>query len=78
MGRKWLCEHVGGCCGTTPEHIKAFADAMQGIAPRKLPKIKTAMRLSGLEPLNIDDESLFVNVGERNKRDWFGEIQTLN
>ena len=57
---------VGGCCGTTPEHIKAFADAMQGIAPRKLPEIKTAMRLSGLEPLNIDDESLFVNVGERN------------
>ena len=55
---------VGGCCGTTPEHIKAFADAMQGIAPRKLPEIKTAMRLSGLEPLNIDDESLFVNVGE--------------
>ena len=50
----------------TPEHIKAFADAMQGIAPRKLPEIKTAMRLSGLEPLNIDDESLFVNVGERN------------
>ena len=57
---------VGGCCGTTPEHIKAFVDAMQGIAPRKLPEIKTAMRLSGLEPLNIDDESLFVNVGERN------------
>ena len=57
---------VGGCCGTTPEHIKAFADAMKGIAPRKLPEIKTAMRLSGLEPLNIDDESLFVNVGERN------------
>ena len=48
---------VGGCCGTTPEHIKAFADAMQGIAPRKLPEIKTAMRLSGLEPLNIDDEA---------------------
>ena len=38
----------------------------KGIAPRKLPEIKTAMRLSGLEPLNIDDESLFVNVGERN------------
>ena len=57
---------VGGCCGTTPEHIKAFADAMQGIAPRKLPEIRTAMRLSGLEPLNIDNESLFVNVGERN------------
>ncbi|BFU61047.1 MULTISPECIES: methionine synthase [Rodentibacter] len=57
---------VGGCCGTTPEHIKAFADAMQGVKPRPLPEIKTAMRLSGLEPLTIDDESLFVNVGERN------------
>ena len=57
---------VGGCCGTTPEHIKAFADVVAGIKPRALPEIKTAMRLSGLEPLNIDDESLFVNVGERN------------
>ena len=57
---------IGGCCGTTPEHIKAFAEAVENIPPRKLPQIKTAMRLSGLEPLNIDDESLFVNVGERN------------
>ncbi|WP_443090292.1 methionine synthase [Basfia succiniciproducens] len=57
---------VGGCCGTTPEHIKAFAEAMQGVKPRPLPQIKTAMRLSGLEPLSIDDDSLFVNVGERN------------
>ncbi|WP_101774626.1 methionine synthase [Pasteurella oralis] len=57
---------VGGCCGTTPEHIKAFAEVTKGIKPRALPQLKTAMRLSGLEPLNIDDESLFVNVGERN------------
>ena len=57
---------IGGCCGTTPEHIKAFSEAVENIPPRKLPQIKTAMRLSGLEPLNIDDESLFVNVGERN------------
>ena len=57
---------IGGCCGTTPEHIKAFAEAVENIPPRKLPQIKTAMCLSGLEPLNIDDESLFVNVGERN------------
>lgn len=57
---------VGGCCGTTPEHIQAFAQAVQGIKPRPLPQIKTAMRLSGLEPLNIDESSLFVNVGERN------------
>lgn len=57
---------VGGCCGTTPEHIKAFSEALKDVKPRQLPTIKTAMRLSGLEPLNIDDESLFVNVGERN------------
>ncbi|WP_425432434.1 methionine synthase [Haemophilus paracuniculus] len=57
---------VGGCCGTTPEHIRAFSEAVKDCPPRALPQIKTAMRLSGLEPLTIDDESLFVNVGERN------------
>ena len=56
---------VGGCCGTTPEHIKAMADAVEGIAPRQLPEIEIACRLSGLEPLTISKESLFVNVGER-------------
>lgn len=56
---------VGGCCGTTPAHIQAIAQAVDGIAPRTLPVIKKACRLSGLEPLVIDDNSLFVNVGER-------------
>lgn len=56
---------VGGCCGTTPAHIKAIAEAMQNIAPRKIPDIPKKLRLSGLEPLNIGDDSLFVNVGER-------------
>ncbi|MCZ6889773.1 MAG: methionine synthase [Gammaproteobacteria bacterium] len=56
---------VGGCCGTTPEHIKAFADAIDGVAPRKIPERKRALRLSGLEPVEIDDTSLFVNIGER-------------
>lgn len=56
---------VGGCCGTTPEHIAAIAEAVANIAPRKIPKIKPACRLSGLEPFNIDENSLFVNVGER-------------
>lgn len=56
---------VGGCCGTTPAHIKAFAEALKGIAPRKIPPIPKACRLSGLEPLVIDKDSLFVNVGER-------------
>jgi len=56
---------VGGCCGTTPAHIKAIADAVRGIAPRKVPMLEKRTRLSGLEPLNIGDDSLFVNVGER-------------
>lgn len=56
---------VGGCCGTTPEHIAAISKAVEGVAPRKLPEIPVACRLAGLEPLNIGDDSLFVNVGER-------------
>ncbi|GAB1623699.1 methionine synthase [Agarivorans albus] len=57
---------VGGCCGTTPEHIKAMAEAVEGVKPRQLPEIDVACRLSGLEPLTITPETLFVNVGERN------------
>ncbi|MFZ4529820.1 MAG: methionine synthase [Undibacterium curvum] len=56
---------AGGCCGTTPAHIKAIADLLQTQAPRQLPQIAPAMRLSGLEPFTIDQDSLFVNVGER-------------
>ncbi len=56
---------VGGCCGTTPEHIKAIADAVTNTAPRTFSEQATACRLSGLEAFNIDEESLFVNVGER-------------
>ena len=56
---------IGGCCGTTPAHIQAFNEAIQNISPRKIPNIPKACRLSGLEPLVIDDQSLFVNVGER-------------
>ena len=56
---------AGGCCGTTPAHIKAIADALHDIAPRKIPDLPKMCRLSGLEPFNISDESLFVNVGER-------------
>jgi 5-methyltetrahydrofolate--homocysteine methyltransferase len=56
---------VGGCCGTTPEHIQAIAAAVKGLEPRSIPHIEGACRLSGLEPLTIDDNSLFVNVGER-------------
>ena len=56
---------IGGCCGTSPAFIKAIAEAVQGIAPRKIPSNPVECRLSGLEPFNIGDESLFVNVGER-------------
>nr|WP_027860661.1 methionine synthase [Marmoricola sp. URHB0036] len=60
-----LVNLVGGCCGTTPDHIAAIAKAVDGKAPREVPEIASAMRLSGLEPMNITADSLFVNVGER-------------
>ncbi|OSC39068.1 methionine synthase [Mycobacterium decipiens] len=60
-----LVNLVGGCCGTAPPHIAEIAKVVQGKPPRELPKIELATRLSGLEPLNITDESLFVNIGER-------------
>src|SRR6266849_1626173 len=56
---------VGGCCGTTPDHIRAIANAVRELPPRKPPAAEKKLRLSGLEPLSIGDESLFVNVGER-------------
>ncbi|MFA0566656.1 methionine synthase [Vibrio gallaecicus] len=56
---------IGGCCGTTPEHIRQMAEVVEGVKPRQLPDIPVACRLSGLEPLTISKESLFVNVGER-------------
>jgi 5-methyltetrahydrofolate--homocysteine methyltransferase len=56
---------LGGCCGTTPEHIHAIKNAVGGMQPRPVPEIAPACRLSGLEPLTIDASSLFVNVGER-------------
>jgi len=56
---------IGGCCGTGPEHIRAMAKAVEGIAPRPAPVRETMCRLSGLEPLHIDKNALFVNVGER-------------
>ncbi len=56
---------AGGCCGTTPEHIQALEKSLKAIAPRKIPVTRKKLRLSGLEALNVDEESLFVNVGER-------------
>lgn len=56
---------IGGCCGSSPDHIQAIVNAIKPYSPRPIPDIKPACRLSGLEPFNIDDDSLFVNVGER-------------
>jgi 5-methyltetrahydrofolate--homocysteine methyltransferase len=56
---------AGGCCGTTPDHIRAIAEELKSIPPRQVPQSDHRMKLSGLEPFFIDDESLFVNVGER-------------
>jgi 5-methyltetrahydrofolate--homocysteine methyltransferase len=56
---------VGGCCGTTPDHIGCIAEKAKGIAPRKIPEINEFLRLSGLEPVAITPESIFVNIGER-------------
>ena len=56
---------AGGCCGTTPPHIAAIADVMKTIVPRTVPQVPIAMRLAGLEPFTVDENSLYVNVGER-------------
>ncbi len=56
---------IGGCCGTTPAHIKAIADAVAGVKPRQRPENQHHCRLSGLEPLNLTEDSLFTNIGER-------------
>ena len=60
-----LVNLIGGCCGTTPEHVAALVAAAAGMPPRPIPALPPATRLAGLEPLTIDEESLFVNVGER-------------
>lgn len=65
FAKEGLLNIVGGCCGTTPQHIKAIASVIKNIPARKIPAIKKACRLSGLEPLVIDEQTLFVNIGER-------------
>jgi 5-methyltetrahydrofolate--homocysteine methyltransferase len=60
----WL-NITGGCCGTTPAHIKAIAETVAPFRPREVPKVEPKLRLSGLEPCNVGHDSLFVNVGER-------------
>ncbi|WP_413616541.1 methionine synthase [Halomonas cupida] len=65
FARSGLVNIIGGCCGSTPEHIAAIHAAIQELPPRALPERPMACRLSGLEPFNIEKGSLFVNVGER-------------
>ncbi|MCB1694411.1 MAG: homocysteine S-methyltransferase family protein, partial [Pseudomonadales bacterium] len=60
-----LVNIIGGCCGTTPEHIREFTELVKAYTPRAIPEAKRVCRLSGLEPFNIDEDSLFVNIGER-------------
>ena len=60
-----LVNIIGGCCGTTPAHIAAMREAIADCTPRQLPQLEPTLQLSGLEPLSVDDHSLFVNVGER-------------
>jgi 5-methyltetrahydrofolate--homocysteine methyltransferase len=60
-----LVNIVGGCCGTSPDHIAAIAAGVAGVTPRAIPQVEVKQRLSGLEPFNIGADSLFVNVGER-------------
>jgi len=65
FARAGLVNMAGGCCGTTPDHIRAIAGKVAGLPRREVPAIPVKTRLSGLEPLNIDEDSLYVNVGER-------------
>ncbi len=65
FARSGIVNIIGGCCGTTPEHIKAFARAVEGVRPRTIPEKPRYLRLSGLEPFTLTPETNFVNIGER-------------
>ena len=65
FARSGLVNIVGGCCGTKPDHIKAFGEAIAGVVPRKIPEKPKYMRLSGLEPFTLTPDLNFINVGER-------------
>ena len=65
FARSGLVNIVGGCCGTTPDHIRAIKQAVDGVAPRPVPQAEPCMRLSGLEPFTLTADTNFVNVGER-------------
>ncbi len=65
FARSGLVNVVGGCCGTTPDHLRCLRESVEGVKPRNAPTRPVRCRLAGLEPCNIGPEDLFVNVGER-------------
>ncbi|MEG9861189.1 MAG: methionine synthase [Parvularculales bacterium] len=65
FAREGLVNLVGGCCGTTPEHIRALCGAVKNVAPRSVPDFVPLLRLSGLEPFTLTGDIPFVNIGER-------------
>ncbi|HEX9887637.1 MAG TPA: methionine synthase [Longimicrobiales bacterium] len=65
FARDGFANIIGGCCGTTPEHVRALADALADVPPRIVPERPVRTRLAGLEPLNLGPDSLFANIGER-------------
>ncbi len=77
FARSGLVNVLGGCCGTTPAHIKAIREAVEKIAPRQVPEPKPICRLSGLEPVILTRESNFVNVGERTNVTGSKRFETL-
>ncbi len=77
FARRGLVNVVGGCCGTTPEHIAAVAEAVRGMPPRRVPARPPWCRLSGLEPLTIGPDINFVNVGERTNVTGSKRFRTL-
>jgi 5-methyltetrahydrofolate--homocysteine methyltransferase len=68
---------VGGCCGTTPDHVRAIAEAVAGVAPRGHREIPAMTRLSGLEALSLGSDSLFANIGERTNVTGSARFRTL-
>jgi 5-methyltetrahydrofolate--homocysteine methyltransferase len=65
FARDGLVNIVGGCCGTTPEHVRQIAAAVDGVSPREVPEPRAAARFSGLEPLELNPDSNFTLIGER-------------
>ncbi|HEX9755830.1 MAG TPA: methionine synthase, partial [Gemmatimonadales bacterium] len=65
LARRGLVNIVGGCCGTTPAHIRAIVEAVRDVPPRNPPEVPSRLRLAGLEPLVVGPQTNFVNVGER-------------